>query len=113
MPIKLLFLLLGLVQAFSCLDARTAFSQHPEEKKTTEEIFFQEIPSVFGASKFEQKQTEAPSSITILTQNEIKKFGYRTLGDVLRSVRGFFVNYDRNYSYIGVRGFGRPGDYNT
>jgi outer membrane receptor for ferrienterochelin and colicin len=78
-----------------------------------EAMLFQEIPSVFGASKYEQKVTEAPSSVSIITSSEIKKYGYRTLADILRSVRGFYITYDRNYSYIGVRGFGRPGDYNS
>jgi len=78
-----------------------------------EMILFQEIPSVYGASKYDQKVTEAPSSVSIVTAAEIKKYGYRTLADVLRSVRGFYVTYDRNYSYVGVRGFGRPADYNN
>ncbi len=78
-----------------------------------EMILFQEIPSVYGASKYEQKVTEAPSSVSIITSSEIKKYGYRTLADILRSVRSFYVTYDRNYSYVGVRGFGRPGDYNS
>ncbi len=76
-------------------------------------ILFQEIPSVFGASKYDQKPAEAPASITVITAEEIRYYGYRTLADILRSVRGFFTTYDRNYSYVGVRGFGRPGDYNT
>lgn len=69
------------------------------------------VPVVYGASKREQKVTEAPSSVSIITADQIKKFGYRTLADILHSVRGFYVNYDRNYGYIGVRGFNRPGDY--
>jgi iron complex outermembrane receptor protein len=78
-----------------------------------EAMLFQEIPSVYGASKYEQKVTEAPSSVSIITSSEIKKYGYRTLADILRSVRSFYITYDRNYSYVGVRGFGRPGDYNS
>lgn len=78
-----------------------------------ESILFQDIASVYGASKYEQTVTEAPSAVSIVTADEIQKYGYRTLADLLRSVRGFFVTYDRNYSYVGVRGFGRPGDYST
>jgi iron complex outermembrane receptor protein len=71
------------------------------------------IDSVFSASMYVQKVTEAPSSVTIITADEIRRFGHRTLADVLRTVRGFYVTYDRNYSYLGVRGFSRPGDYNA
>ena len=78
-----------------------------------EAALFQDIPSVYSASKYEQKVTEAPSSVTIITSDEIKKYGYRTLAEILRSVKGFYTSYDRNYSYIGFRGFARPGDYNT
>jgi iron complex outermembrane receptor protein len=81
--------------------------------KTDERVLFQDIPSVYSASKYEQKISEAPSSVTIITSDEIKKYGYRTLADILRSVRGFYGYYDRNYIYLGVRGFGIPGDYNN
>jgi iron complex outermembrane receptor protein len=51
--------------------------------------------------------------VTVVTANDIETFGWRTLADVLRSVRGFHVTNDRNYSYVGVRAFGRPTDYNN
>jgi outer membrane receptor for ferrienterochelin and colicins len=84
----------------------------PDSAQGGDQILLQEIPSVYSASKYEQKVTEAPSSVSIVTGEEIKRFGYRTLAEVLRSVRGFYINYDRNYSYVGVRGFARSGDWN-
>lgn len=68
---------------------------------------------VYSASKFVQKSSEAPSSVTVLTAADIRNYGWRTLADVARSVRGLYVNYDRNYSYLGARGLLRRGDYNT
>lgn len=68
---------------------------------------------VSTASRFPQKTTEAPAATTIITAADIKSYGYRTLADILRSVRGFYTSYDRNYDYLGVRGFGRPSDYNS
>jgi len=78
-----------------------------------EELMSLRIESVYGASGFKQKVTEAPASVTIITSDEIRNHGYRTLADILRNVPGFYVTYDRNYSYLGVRGFGLPGQYNN
>jgi iron complex outermembrane receptor protein len=68
---------------------------------------------VYSASKFVQRASDAPSSVTVITAGDIRAYGWRTLADVLRSVRGLYVSNDRNYSYLGARGFLRPGDYNT
>ncbi|MBI2748059.1 MAG: TonB-dependent receptor [Burkholderiales bacterium] len=68
---------------------------------------------VYTASRFSQKGSDAPSSVSLITAADIKTYGYRTLADILRGVRGMYVTYDRIYSYIGVRGFARPGDYNS
>jgi len=76
-----------------------------------EQLLEVKVDVVYGASKHEQKITEAPSAVSIVTADDIKKQGYRTLGDILKSVRGFYVTYDRSYDYIGVRGVNRPGDY--
>ena len=68
---------------------------------------------VYTASRFSQKGSNAPSSVSVITAADIRTYGYRTLADILRSVRGMYVTNDRAYSYIGVRGFARPGDYNS
>jgi outer membrane receptor for ferrienterochelin and colicins len=68
---------------------------------------------VYSASKHMQSAAEAPASVTVVTADEIQKYGYRNLADILRSVPGFYVTYDRDYSFVGVRGFGRLGDWNS
>jgi outer membrane receptor for ferrienterochelin and colicins len=97
----------------ACAEENPAAASRKLKKLSIEELMEVEVETVYGASRYEQKVTEAPSSVTIVTADMIRKFGYRTLADLLRSVRGFYVTNDRNYSYIGVRGFGRPGDYNS
>ena len=64
---------------------------------------------VFGASERLQPVTEAPSSVSFITAEEIALYGYRTLADVLRGVRGMYVTDDRNFSRLGTRGFGNRG----
>ncbi len=80
---------------------------------TIEELMEIEVETVSGASRYEQPISEAPASVSIVTADEIRKFGYRNLADILQSVPGFSVTNDRNYQYAGIRGFGLPGDYGT
>ena len=111
------FLTIVLLAPASPLWAQAPDQQPPPQSELTklslEQLADLPIDSVFSASLHTQKVTEAPSSVTIVTADEIRRFGHRTLADVLRTVRGFYVTYDRNYSYLGVRGFSRPGDYNA
>ena len=67
---------------------------------------------IVTASKYTQKLSETASSVTVIDKQQIKQFGYRTVGDALRSVPGFFVNNNRTYENIGIRGFDQSADYN-
>ena len=64
-----------------------------------EDLMKIEIDTVYGASKYEQKINKAPASITLITTDEMRKCGYRTLADIRAGVRGFYLTYDREYHY--------------
>ena len=78
-----------------------------------EELMKLDAGQVFGASERLQPVTEAPASVSFITAEEIARYGYRTLADILRGVRGMYVTDDRNFSLLGTRGFAKPGDYNS
>jgi iron complex outermembrane receptor protein len=109
-------LIAGIAMLWSAAAAAPARAQtQPAEGLTSlslEELLQVDVERVYSASRFVQDARRAPASVSIITAEDITRFGYRTLGDALRSVVGFYTTYDRNYTYLGVRGFGRPGDYN-
>jgi len=71
------------------------------------------IEIVVAGSKRAQQSRDVASFVSVISAAEIREHGYRTLADMLRTLPGFYVSNDRNYSYIGVRGFSRPGDFNS
>lgn len=106
------------VQARQAAPTPPAAAKQEEKPKkvadlSLEELMDVKVDEVVSASRFVQKISEAPASVTIVTAEDIKRFGYRTLADILRSIRGVYVTQDRNYSYLGIRGFGLPSDYNN
>ena len=66
-----------------------------------------------AASKYEQDAAEAPSLVYLRTGGEIRAQGYRDLAEVLESMPGIHLRRDRAYTYTGVRGIERPGDYSS
>jgi iron complex outermembrane receptor protein len=90
---------------------RTALAQDAQDLTGLSLDDLLEAEVVYAASRRIQSLREAPSAVSVVTASEIRQHGYRTLADVLRSLPSFYVTEDRHYSYVGVRGFNRPGDY--
>jgi iron complex outermembrane receptor protein len=74
---------------------------------------YNDMPIVVAAGKREQTQREAPASVSVVTEQDIDLFGYRSLADVLRDQRGFYLQTDGLNWFAGVRGFLRPDEWNA
>ena len=69
------------------------------------------LHEVTAASRQTQAVEDAPASVTLISAQEIRAFGYQSLYDALGGTRGIYQSSDRVYEYLGVRGFSRAGDY--
>jgi outer membrane receptor for ferrienterochelin and colicins len=107
------YVLSWLALVFLATAPQSARAQDALPDLSLEELLRMDSGRVFGASLRTQPATEAPSSVTFITADQIERFGYRSLADILRAVRSFYVTNDRNFSFLGSRGFGKPGDYNS
>ncbi len=68
---------------------------------------------VSGASKLTLTAGETAAAVTVITHDEMRALGCRTLADALATIKGVMITSDRSYTYVGIRGFYAPGDYNT
>lgn len=66
---------------------------------------------VVGAAQFSQQLTDSPSAVSVVTAEEIRRFGYRTLAEILNNMRGLHIGFDGAYYFPGGRGYGLPGEY--
>lgn len=69
--------------------------------------------SITTASKFSQRISDSPSSATVISREEIHAHGWHTLAEALASLPGVDVTNSLDYNFLSVRGFARPGDYNS
>ncbi len=69
------------------------------------------VEEVSAASRTTESVEDAPASVSIITQQELRAMGYPTIAEAVRGIRGLYLSDDRSYNTIGFRGFSRPGDY--
>ncbi|WP_305258793.1 TonB-dependent siderophore receptor [Nitrosomonas sp.] len=83
--------------------------------KNLEQMSLEELMnvSIVGASKYEQKQNQVAAAVSVITRQDIRTYGWRTLSEALASLPGIHTTYDYQYDYLGTRGLGLPGDFNT
>ncbi len=77
-----------------------------EEILDEEKLLFTEIPMVVTAARYAQPIKEAPSSISVITSEDIRLSGADNIPDVLRTVAGVDVLMLNAYeSEVSTRGF--------
>ncbi|MCP5047143.1 MAG: TonB-dependent receptor [bacterium] len=75
----------------------------PQDK---ESLLFEDIPVVVTASRKEQPITEAPTTISVITADDIRYSGAATIPDLLRMVAGIDVMaISARDQQVGARGF--------
>src|SRR4051812_14193201 len=82
--------------------------------------FFEQKESYFrsetieGVSKHAEALTETPATVTVITHDDIERYGFRTVADVLNFASlGSFAHSDRRYDFAGGRGLFFFEDFNT
>lgn len=57
--------------------------------------------------------SEVPASMTVISREDLRDFGFQSLAEALTLVRGVFISTDHNYHYAGMRGYSPLGDWGT
>ncbi|MEZ4295933.1 MAG: TonB-dependent receptor [Polyangiaceae bacterium] len=75
------------------------------------DVVLNPVREVTAVSRTAESVDDAPSSVTIVDGREIDAFGYPTIAEALRGVRGVALSNDRAYVSAQIRGIGQPNDY--
>lgn len=73
------------------------------------ELSFEDLldVTVTSAGKKEQKVSEVPASVVVISRDDIKKYGYKSLEEILENVPGLYKidNWEVSEANFGIRGF--------
>ncbi len=67
---------------------------------------------VYSASRYTQNLAETPANVSIISRDDIRRYGYRSVSDALKSVPGVY-DAASQWPALGVSGFAVPGDFNS
>jgi outer membrane receptor for ferrienterochelin and colicins len=63
------------------------------------------------ASHIANRISNAASAVSIVTAQDIRDYGYRTLSEILGSMKGLYISHDYEYGFLAGRGLSVPGEY--
>ncbi len=86
-----------------------------QEHKDIMDMSLEELMNIkiTTAEKRPQRISESPSTIRVITSEEIKAFGYSTIWDALKTVVGSIPSENGNNESIGFRGILEPAKFNS
>lgn len=67
---------------------------------------------VYSAARYEQTLAETPANVTIISRDDIRRYGYRSVSDALKSIPGVY-DAASQWPALGVSGIAVPGDFGS
>lgn len=78
---------------------------------TVDRVEMSPLDEVTAVSRLPELIEDAPSSVSLLSREELTAFAYPTIYEAMRTVRGTSLTYDSVYGSVGVRGLGQANDF--
>lgn len=120
MIVRLLFVLLAMLPVM-CFGAVVGQTEQSDNEALLQQIEQADFESLFDISlehnvdwevgtptKSSKKATRSPASITVISHEQIKMYGYNSVAEVLAHISGFSRTNDLVQSHFGIRGI-HPG----
>ncbi len=67
---------------------------------------------VYSAARYVQTIAETPANVSIISRDDIRRYGYRTVADALKSLPGLY-DAASQWPALGVSGIAVPGDFGS
>ena len=76
------------------------------KQEQLDELSLEELMNIkiYSATKSYQRLEEIPANITILRRQDIQKYNYMSLDELLKHIPGLFLIDDTEHFQIGLRG---------